>query len=109
MAKSMKTSSFVRVPGSLSRASDDWGNFGLSGTSMRAFPGQMVETQQVTFRFGRDTEVHYLERLPREGDRVALGRELWVVTSVDSDEVGVVVVCERRSPDVSGDAGTPTK
>jgi hypothetical protein len=69
----------------------------------------MVGTHQVTFRFGRDTEVHYLERLPREGDRVAHGRELWVVTSVDSDAVGVVVVCERPSREVSGGAGTPAE
>lgn len=54
----------------------------------------MNESQRVTFRFARDTEVHYVEHLPSVGDRVTHQHELWQVASVDEDLVGVIVVCE---------------
>lgn len=50
---------------------------------------------QVTFRFGRDTEFHYLVDLPSIGDRVTHAHELWVVTGVDADSGGALVICER--------------
>lgn len=53
---------------------------------------------QVTFRFGSDTEFHYLVDLPSIGDRVAHAHELWVVTGVDLDSIGALVVCERPTP-----------
>jgi len=55
----------------------------------------MGELQRVTFRFGRDTELQYLSRVPEVGDRVTHGGALWVVTDVRSDSVGEVVICER--------------
>jgi hypothetical protein len=55
----------------------------------------MAELQRVTFRFGRDTELQYLSRVPEVGDRVTHGGALWVVTDVRSDSVGEVVTCER--------------
>jgi hypothetical protein len=62
----------------------------------------MAEEQRVTFRFGRDTEIHYLDRLPSIGDRVSHGQELWVVAAVDGDDLGVLVICERTAGDASG-------
>ena len=59
------------------------------------FPRQMDVLQRVAFRFGEDTEVHYLDRLPTPGGRVTHGRELWIVTRVGADSVGALVVCER--------------
>lgn len=54
---------------------------------------------QVTFRFGRDLEVRYLERPPSPGDRVLHDGKPWVVTSVGSDSAGPVV-SSRRARDV---------
>ena len=59
---------------------------------------RMNESQRVTFRFARDTEVHYVDRLPSIGDRVTHQHELWIVASVDEDLVGVIVVCELLRP-----------
>jgi hypothetical protein len=64
----------------------------------------MYESQRVTFRFARDTEVHYVDRLPSVGDRVTHQHELWIVASVDEDLVGVNVVCELPSHSRSGAA-----
>jgi hypothetical protein len=64
---------------------------------------RMDSPQQVTFCFGTDMEIHYLDRLPSVGDRVAHARELWVVTNVDEDAVGVLVFCEHPSQDAPGD------
>jgi hypothetical protein len=65
----------------------------------------MAEQQRVTFRFGRDTEVQYLDRLPSVGDRVSHGQELWVVTDVEQDDVGALVVCQRPARNTSSDGG----
>ena len=65
---------------------------------------EMAELQRVTFRFGRDTELHYLSRVPEVGDRVAHRGELWVVADVRSDSVGEIVTCER-SDRVRGHGG----
>jgi hypothetical protein len=65
----------------------------------------MAEQQRVTFRFGRDTEVHYVDRLPAIGDRVTRGRELWVVTRVEGDDLGMLVICERSERGVSTNGG----
>jgi hypothetical protein len=53
------------------------------------------ELHRVTFRFGRDAEVHYVHDLPSIGDHVTHGRELWIVARVDSDPLDALVVCER--------------
>lgn len=57
----------------------------------------MESVTRVTFRFRREIEVHYLSRLPERGDYITHLHELWVVTSVEEDAVGPVVVCERES------------
>jgi hypothetical protein len=54
----------------------------------------MNDLQRVTFRFGSDTQIHYLAQAPQPGERVTYGRELWVVASVEEDAVGTLVICE---------------
>jgi hypothetical protein len=54
----------------------------------------MEGLQRVTFRFGRDAEVRYLQRVPKRGDLVTHGRALWVVFDVSADAVGATVICE---------------
>jgi len=58
----------------------------------------MEELQRVTFRFEGDTQVHYLAYVPKPGDLVSHGRELWSVSSVEVDSLGKLVIC-RRPPD----------
>jgi hypothetical protein len=58
----------------------------------------MHALQRVTFQFDADMRVHYLPDLPRPGDLVTHGRELWTVTRVEADAVGAVVVCEPPPP-----------
>jgi hypothetical protein len=59
--------------------------------------------QQVACQFGSAHEVRYIRELPRVGDRLRVGEELWLVTSVEEDAVGTSVICERlrdgRAPD----------
>jgi hypothetical protein len=55
----------------------------------------MNDLQRVTFRFDRETEVHYLARTPEVGDRVSHENELWLVTLVESDPLGLLVICEQ--------------
>ena len=50
--------------------------------------------QRVTFHFAGRMEVQYLMSLPEVGDRVSHAGVLWVVTRVESDSVGALVVCE---------------
>jgi hypothetical protein len=54
--------------------------------------------QRVTFHFDADMRVHYLPDVPRPGELVTHGRELWTVTRVETDVVGAIVVCERPPP-----------
>ena len=63
----------------------------------------MDELQRVTFHFGGDTQIHYLAQPPRPGEHVTHGRELWVVTGVEQDAVGTLVICEKTT-----DAPTPS-
>lgn len=56
----------------------------------------MDDLQRVTFRFGGETQIHYIAKPPQPGDRVTYGRELWVVARVEEDAVGPLVVCERQ-------------
>jgi hypothetical protein len=51
--------------------------------------------QQVAFQFGREHEVRYIRELPEVGNRIRVGTELWLVTSVEQDTVGTSVICER--------------
>ena len=62
------------------------------------------ELQRVTFRFGSDTEVHYLDALPSVGDRVTHGQELWTVADVNADRLDATVTCER--PTAGGGGST---
>jgi hypothetical protein len=63
----------------------------------------MDELKRVTFRFADTTQVHYLADVPKQGEAVAHGHDLWVVSRVESDEVGTLVVCEPSRPAVAGD------
>jgi hypothetical protein len=54
----------------------------------------MDELHRVTFRFGGHTEIQYLAQLPEAGDHVSHGHELWVVSRVETDAVGTLVICE---------------
>ena len=63
----------------------------------------MDELRRVTFRFGGDTQIHYLAQPPRPGEHVTHGGELWLVTSVEQDAVGTLVICEQTA-----DARTPS-
>lgn len=55
----------------------------------------MYEPQQrVTFRFGADVDVRYLRELPQLGDFVNHRHELWVVSRVEVDSLGALVICE---------------
>ena len=72
--------------------------------------------QQVTFHFGRDSEVRYLTDVPEAGDRFTHGDALWVVSLVDGDSIGSIVTCElpagdrsrRRPPGFAVTLPTPT-
>ena len=55
--------------------------------------------QRVTFRFGSDVEVRYLPAIPRSGDFVTRGHDLWEVAFVSSESVGMTVICELRDGD----------
>ena len=57
----------------------------------------MNDLQRVTFRFGGDTQIHYLSQAPKRGERVTHGRELWVVARVEEDAVGTLVICEQKT------------
>jgi hypothetical protein len=50
--------------------------------------------QRVVFLFAGRIAVHNLRSLPAIGDLVAHDRKMWLVTSVESHPVGVLVVCE---------------
>lgn len=65
----------------------------------------MADLQRVTFRFDRDTEVHYLARAPEVGDRVSHRNELWVVRLVETDPVGIFVICEQSRDGVARTGG----
>jgi hypothetical protein len=53
------------------------------------------ELQRVTFRFGRETQIHYIAKPPQPGDWVTYGR-----ARVEEDAVGPLVVCERQDAQV---------
>jgi len=57
------------------------------------------DVQRVSFRFGHETEVHYLTRVPEVGDHVTRGRELWIIAEVRTHELGVVATCEDAAAD----------
>jgi hypothetical protein len=73
--------------------------------------------QRVTFRFGGATDIRYLREVPNVGDFASHGNELWVVSRVEVDPLGVLVICENpsgtgnRRPETSArssDAGIPS-
>ena len=53
--------------------------------------------QRVTFRFGGATDIRYLREVPNVGDFASHGNELWVVSRVEVDPLGVLVICENSS------------
>ena len=62
--------------------------------------------QRVTFRFAGRMEVQYLTGLPVVGDRVSHEGQLWVVTRVEFDRVGPLVVCSLRATNTQAAGGT---
>ena len=55
-----------------------------------------METQRrVVFSFGSESEVRYIDGVPEVGDRVTHGTELWLVSEVSVNGVGICVKCER--------------
>jgi hypothetical protein len=63
----------------------------------------MGDQQRVTFRFGDDTEVHYLRDIPALGDYVSHLKTLWTVSGIGDDALGVVVTCEATRADTTSD------
>ena len=53
--------------------------------------------RRVTFHFGGELEVRYLPEIPKAGDRVSHREELWLVSSVSQNGIGMIVVCEPPS------------
>jgi hypothetical protein len=54
----------------------------------------MAALRKVSFRFPTDTQIRYVDRLPRRGDRVrGLDGELFVVLLSESTSSGDVVIC----------------
>jgi hypothetical protein len=58
-----------------------------------------MEQSRVAFRFESDTEVHYIRELPQLGDFVTHRGEMWVVSSVETNDIGALVTCERPARD----------
>ena len=56
----------------------------------------MLKLRAVTFHFRRDMELRYLTQVPKLGDLVSHGDDLWAVVDVYLDALGTTVVCERR-------------
>ena len=54
--------------------------------------------QRVTFRYGPEREVRYMSRVPEVGDHVTHGSEIWFVSDVHTDDLGVFVTCEQPGP-----------
>jgi len=50
--------------------------------------------RRVSFKFGRETEVRYLEKVPEVGDYVTRRSEIWIVSDVRTDDIGALVTCE---------------
>jgi hypothetical protein len=65
--------------------------------------------QRVTFRFGAAADVRYLSDVPEVGDFVSHRGDLWVVTRVEVDPVGVLVICEDRGSTGSRPSGGPVR
>jgi len=54
----------------------------------------MEAQQRVTYDFAGERQVRYTSAVPEVGDLVTHEGALWVVRSVDYDEVGPVIRCE---------------
>jgi hypothetical protein len=55
----------------------------------------MEDKPRVAFWFGRDSEVRYVATPPELGDFVSQGSELWLVSDVVQDDLGLSVLCEK--------------
>jgi hypothetical protein len=54
----------------------------------------MAALRKVSFRFSTDTQIRYVERSPRRGDRIeGLDGELYVVLHSDQTGSGDVAIC----------------
>jgi hypothetical protein len=55
----------------------------------------MAGKRRVGFRFGGDDEVRYVDKPPDVGDYVTHGDELWRVSGIMEDGLGISVICEQ--------------
>lgn len=63
----------------------------------------MGDQQRVTFHFGDDAEVQYLQEVPAIGDYVSHHDALWTVSNVEDDGLGALVTCELTREDATSD------
>jgi hypothetical protein len=61
-----------------------------------------VEKWRVVFWFERDSEVRYVTKPPEVGEYVSHGDELWLVSGLVEDGLGISVTCERARDSSSG-------
>ncbi len=66
----------------------------------------MGEQQRVTFRFGDDSEVQYLRKIPAIGDYVSHQNALWTVSSIEDDGLGAHITCEPTRANTTSDEHT---
>jgi hypothetical protein len=57
----------------------------------------MEDKRRASFRFERDSEVRYVTGRPEVGDYVTHAAELWVISDVGEDDLGISVICEHTS------------
>jgi hypothetical protein len=57
-------------------------------------PPFLVQKRRAAFWFGSEIEVRYVAEPPEVGNYVTHRDELWRVSNVDEDELGLTVVCK---------------
>jgi hypothetical protein len=60
----------------------------------------MERQQRIAFWFGNESEIRYVADVPEVGDYVSHRNELWRVSNIGADALGLFVVCEppREAP-----------
>jgi len=61
--------------------------------------------QRMSFKFERDSEVRYMAGVPKVGDHVTRGDELWTVSAVDNHRDEPVIVCARSAAPHAANGG----
>ena len=68
----------------------------------------MEELRAVTFRFGGEYEVRYLQRVPEVGDHVTHAGSPWLVASIDEDATGPIIRCNLPNGGSNGPPALPS-